>query len=95
MGDTSSDAISNEECDLIYEWSHGEGKRSREKEILIEMILSFSEVSSCLEEEEESERVSSVKAGLEVTFYLLWLLKTDLSWLLSNLWQFHWLKQDL
>ena len=63
IDESRSDAISNEGCDLIYELSHEKRKISREEEILVEAILYFSAVSSCLEEE-ESEGVSFVKESL-------------------------------
>ena len=47
--EASLDDISNDGCDLISEWLDEEGKRSKEEEILVEMII-FSEVASCLEE---------------------------------------------
>ena len=53
---------------MISEWLDEEGKISKEEESWVEIILSFSEVVSCLEKE-ESEGIYSVKTSLEVTFF--------------------------
>ena len=53
---------------MIYEWWDEEGKRSRKEESLVEIILSFSEVVSCLEEE-EAEEISSAKKIWEGNFF--------------------------
>ena len=68
------DAISNEGRDFISEWLDKKGKRSWEEECLVEMIISFSEVTIwsfeiSLEEAITKLKTSRVEWNLE---YVRW-----------------------